>query len=61
LHNDEREGGLLLADDFFGHLPEAAADGGELELDGVRVDQRFERRRPGVLWAGHRAPPISWS
>ena len=53
--------GLLLADGFLGQRAEAAADGRELELDGVRVDQRLQRGGAGVLRGGHRAPPISWS
>jgi hypothetical protein len=38
-----RERGLLLARRFGGERFEAAADGRELELDRVRLDQRFQR------------------
>ena len=41
--------GLLLADRFCGESAEPPADGRELELDGVRVDQRLQRGGPGVL------------
>ena len=35
--------GLLLAERFGGQLPEPAADGRELQLDRVRLDQRLQR------------------
>ena len=53
--------GLLLARRFGGQRAEAPADGRELELDGVRLDQRLQRRGLGVGRGGHRVPPSSWS
>ena len=54
--------GLLLARRFVGEGAEAAADGRELELDRVRLDQRFQGRGLRVACrGGHRVPPSSWS
>jgi hypothetical protein len=39
-----RDRGLLLPDGFGGHLPKPGFDRRELELAGVRVDQRLQRR-----------------
>ena len=64
-----RDRGLLLAERFGRERSEAAADGGELELDRVRLDQRFQRcgvqgcvgaligRSPGRGSATRRARP----
>ena len=53
---------LLLARGLRGERAEAAADGRELELDRVRLDQRLQRRGLRVLGrGGHRGPPSSWS
>ena len=53
--------GLLLAGRLGGQCAEAAADGRELQLDRVRLDQRLQRRGLRVACGGHRAPPSSWS
>ena len=54
--------GLLLARGLGGERAEAAADGRELELDRVRLDQRLQRRGLRVAGrGGHRVPPSSWS
>ena len=52
---------LLLARGLGGERAEAAADGRELELDRVRLDQRLQRRGLRVRGGGHRVPPSSWS
>jgi hypothetical protein len=52
--------GLLLAHRIGGELAEAAADGGELELDGVRFDERLDRGRLRVAGRAHRPAP-RWS
>ena len=54
--------GLLLAGGLGGERAEAPADGRELELDRVRLDQRLQRRGLRVLRrCGHRVPASSWS
>ena len=52
--------GLLLAGGFLGERAEAAADGRQLQIDRVRLDQRFQGRGLGVR-RGHHVPPSSWS
>ena len=52
---------LLLAGSFLGERPEAALDRRQLELGGVRFDERLERRGLRVASAAHRPPPISAS
>ena len=55
--------GLLLAQRLLGERAEAPADGRELELDRVRLDQRLQGRglRVARRRGGHRGPPSSWS
>ena len=57
------DGGLLLAERFGRECFESAADGRELQLDRVRLDQRLERGglRAASGGGGHRVPPRSWS
>ena len=53
--------GLLLAGGFGGERAEAAADGRQLELDRVRLDQRLQRRGLRVRCGVIGLPPSSWS
>ncbi len=57
-----RDRGLLLAERFGGERFEPAPHGWELQLDRVRLDQRFQRGDLRVAGGcGHRVPPSSWS
>jgi hypothetical protein len=51
-------GGLLLPVGLLGQAAEAPLDRGELQLGRVRLDQRFHRRRAGLLAGAHDRPPI---